>query len=104
MNQQRTMTEAERANYLHGKLQASLNISLLHQALSGEHLSRMVAHGDRATAVECCDGNEALASARIELAGELVQLVREGATLNAALDTLRKAGWIMRLDELEQGE
>ena len=87
-----------------GELEGALNMKLLCHAMQGCGARELYIHGEESLANATIHGNEPLVKALMELAHDLETRIRKGAGLDKALDDMRAAGWLIRIDNLEMGE
>lgn len=98
------MTEREPLHKTIGELEGALNMQLLALAMQGCGARELHILGEDAKAVAAIRGNAPLTQALMELAHDLETRIRNGASLYKALDDMRAAGWLIRIDNLEMGE
>lgn len=87
-----------------GELEGALNMHLMCLAMQGCGARELYIRGEESRANAAIRGNESLAKALMELAHDLETRIRNGAGLDKALDDMRAAGWLIRIDNLEMGE
>lgn len=86
-----------------GEIEGMLNMHLLTHAMKGCAARSLWVIGFEQKANESIEGGEPMVKALMELAYDLETRIRNGAALDKALDDMRGAGWLIRIDNLEMG-
>lgn len=98
------MTEQEQFQKTIGKLEAALNMRIFALAMQGCSARQLYILGEESRAVDAIRGNEPLTKALMALAHDYETRIRNGADIIQALDDMRAAGWLNRIDNLQAGE
>lgn len=87
-----------------GEIQGALNMVLLAHAMRGCGARSLWITGHEDLIKHELGYSEPLVKALMDLAHDLETRIRNGAALDKALDDMRAAGWLIRIDNLEMGE
>jgi hypothetical protein len=98
------MNEQEQIHKTIGEMEGAMNMSLLANAMRGCAARHLWVIGYEQKANEAIEGGEPVVKVLMDLAHDLETRIRSGAGLDKALDDMRAAGWLARIDNLETGE